>query len=298
MWLIIALSAYLCLSFVSLLDKFVLSKTEMKPAAFVFYSTALALPALFILPFFALPLFGFEWLAVIGCGLGYAFGLWAMFRSFKTSEVSHVGPFIGAIIPCFLAFFGFWLLGEKLSQQQWLAAGLLIIGSLVVAFEKSRRHHGLHRGLLWAIFSGFSFAIFHLSAKYLYTIIGFANGALWLASAVGLCGLLILLLPKVRTDVAEFWRGRGQGGSRNFGWVALGKILALVGVALTQYAVALGSVTLVNALAGVQYGLLVILVALFSKFSPKFLREDYSRWEKIQEAAAVLIIIAGLALLV
>ena len=79
--------------------------------------------------------------------------------------------------------------------------------------------------------------------------------------------------------------------------IALDKILAVASLLLIQYAIFLGSVTIVNALAGVQYAFLLILVGVMSKFFPKRFREEYSRAEIIQEIISVLVISVGLILL-
>ena len=76
------------------------------------------------------------------------------------------------------------------------------------------------------------------------------------------------------------------------------KVLGVVAVVLIQYAIAVGSVTLVNALAGVQYAFLVVVVGLLSAFSPRLFKEEYRRGEMAQEAFAVFIIGVGLALLI
>ena len=69
-------------------------------------------------------------------------------------------------------------------------------------------------------------------------------------------------------------------------------------VVVIQYAAAVGSVTLVNALNGLEFAILIILVFLLSKFWPKKFQENYSTLVIIQESVAVIVIGIGLFLLV
>ena len=71
----------------------------------------------------------------------------------------------------------------------------------------------------------------------------------------------------------------------------------MVGVVLAQYAISLGSVSVVNALNGFQYALVIVFVAILSKWRPKIFREEYTRGEIFSEILAVVLIAVGLALL-
>ena len=79
--------------------------------------------------------------------------------------------------------------------------------------------------------------------------------------------------------------------------VMVDKFLAVVSLVLVQYAIFLGSVTVVNALAGVQYAFLLILVGIMSRFFPSRFREEYSKTEVVQEIISVIIIAIGLVFL-
>ena len=73
----------------------------------------------------------------------------------------------------------------------------------------------------------------------------------------------------------------------------MGGIIPLV---LTA-AMALGSVTLVNAVQGAQYGFLFILALLFSYRWPKIFGEEFNIKVIVQKVIALILIILGLYLL-
>ena len=299
MWLLVALLGNTILAVAGVMNKLILTKFVPKPVVFVFYST------IFVLPFFLLLPFGIKmpgaWTdcAVFAIsGLCFAFGLWTMYIAFGESEVSHVGPLVGVAATLFILFLSRIFLSEQLSAYNLLAAAILIIGSLFISFEKSKRHNGWHRGMNWAVLSGFLFAVSHVAAKYIYGFYDFYSGFIWTRLPMGIFGAALLLFPSVR---AVFTKKSVHANNASIGkrfiMVAGNIILGLAGVVLVQYAAALGSVSLVNALAGTQYALIIIFVALLSKFWPRVLKEAYTRKEILQEIAAVLVISLGLTLL-
>ncbi|MDO9509960.1 MAG: hypothetical protein Q7J14_01580 [Candidatus Magasanikbacteria bacterium] len=301
-WFIIALLGYLVLALVSISDKFILSKKLATPAVFVFYSTA-PLVLLFLSLFFGikfLPSSGMFWAVV--SGLCLLFGFWTMYKGFLASEVSHAGPMLGAVIPIGVLFLSIGIGNEILTDKQLLACLFLILGSLLISFEKSKLHSGWHRGFLWIILSGILFAISHVSAKYLYDTYGFTSGLVWTRGFSGLFGLVLLLTPSVCNEICSWFKKsvKEEKDKKNnkISLILFNKIFGVIGVLLVQFAIALGSVSLVSVLSGAQFGIVVILVAFLSLFYPKIFKEEYTKLEVVQEVLAVLIIGVGLSLLI
>lgn len=307
MWLILSIIGYAVLAVVGIMDKFLLSQAKLPAALYTFYSTIFVLPVLLLVPFGAGFLHsGFDWSLALISGATFALAMWTMFIGFEKSEISHIGPLIGAATPLFVLLFSYLFLSEILTGRELWAVGLLALGSLIVSFEKSKKHSGWHVGMLWGVLSGLLFAVSHVSAKYLYSQYGFLSGFVWTRAAIGLVGVFLFLHPvvyrtifhvsiwdKIKNKLAMF-----HSRKNNLILVVADKILGVVGVVLIQYAIAIGSVSLVNALGGLQYGFLIILVLLLSKFWPKKFKEDYAHGEIFQELLAVAIIIFGLILLV
>ena len=74
--------------------------------------------------------------------------------------------------------------------------------------------------------------------------------------------------------------------------------LGAFGGILQNYAVALGSVSLVASLQGLQYALLLVLVAVVTFFYPHILKEEYSRKIAMKKIVSVVLIGLGLYFLV
>jgi drug/metabolite transporter (DMT)-like permease len=313
MWLILGLLGSLAFAIVGVMDKFIISKSVARPVVYTFYSTIIALIAFIAIPFGAgFPTGIIEFCIYLASGLLFGFGLWAMYVSFAKSEVSHVGPLIGAATAFFTVIFGMIFLGEYLHGLKILAVILLIAGAVLISFEKSRRHQGIHMGMLWAVISGLLLAGSHIFAKYAYDSYGFFKGFVWTRGTMGFLGLFLLICgcyPAVSRAIHKIFGKNNNGkngnnhkqpiGLKNPLWLILSdKMLGIVGVILIQYAMAVGTASGVQALGGVQYALLIIIVALLSGFWPKIYRETYTYEEMAQEIAAVIIISVGLAFLV
>jgi len=308
MWLLIALIGYFILAAVNILDKFILENKIKDSAIFVFYSTAILLPIFLLIPFGVVFLHGiFDWLIALLSGLAFFLALWAMFICFQKSEVSHAGPLVGAITPVFVFILSIYFLGDSFGSKTLLAIACLVGGLLLIAREKSEKNNGWHLGIAWGVLSGFLYAVSHVSAKYIYNDYGFFSGLVWTRGAIAIFGLLLLFRHSIRrkllTGVQEifyFFRRSHKQKKVNIGHsvIIINRLGALVGVFLIQWAIALGDVTIVNAIAGFQYAVLILAVFYLTKYAPKFFREKITSREVVFQSIAILIIAVGLALLV
>lgn len=300
MSIIFALIGYGFQAIDSVLNKFILEKTTVKPMLFLFYSTITALPVFLLLPFGTERLIGVMDYGVALCsGLMFAAALAAMYTAIQESEISHVGPLLGAVIPFFVLILSYFFLGEVIVTQVLIGIGVLILGSLIIAFEKSRLHQGFHRGIFWGVLAGFFFAVSHVSAKYTYDMHGFLTGFVYTRGFSGLVGIALLALPSIRKNI--FTTEKSSLPAKSLGQtsiVVVEKVVGFFGVVLLQYATAIGSVTIVNALAGAQFALLIGLVALLSKIRPALFKEEYQGREIIQEVIGVVVIALGLILII
>jgi drug/metabolite transporter (DMT)-like permease len=245
MWLFFTISACLVLAIVNILDKFIVTKT-IKPVLFVFYSTILALPIFLAVPFgvqfLQTPI---DWLITIISGLTFGVALWFMYSGFQHSEISHSGPLGGAAIALFVFILGQVFLNEPITPSQSVGIFLLIFGSLLISFEKSKKYQGWHIGLLYAVIGGLFFAVSNISAKYIYNHYDFYSGFVWTRGSTGLIGLITLAMPAVYKNLfGKKNQTIAAVNKQNISLVAVNKTLGIIGVLLLQYATAVGSVSM------------------------------------------------------
>ncbi len=288
----IAFLGYTLLAAVAILDKLILSKSVKNAAAYAFYSTIFFLVLFIFVPFTPLLAKNYDYAVSIISGLAFGLGLWTMFRALRLGETSHISPFLGGMVALATYGLSYLFLGETLSSHQQWGVVFLIVACWLFSFEKTRKSAGFHRGFLWAILSGVLFAIAHVSSKYIYDLYPFLTGLIWTKATAGIVGLLVLLMPSVRKALKQKDKPSGTATL-----IITDKILGITGVILIQYSIAIGSVTIVNAMAGIQFALIFAFAYLLTKIVPKFFTEYSTKKELIVQLVAVLLVVIGSAFL-
>lgn len=303
MWFLIAFIGYFLLAVVVILDKFILTESVSKPIVYTFYSTIFMFGALLAWPFGVQLLVGIDWFWAIVSGVTFGLALWTMFIAMKEGEASHINPFNGAVITIATYLIASLFLGEVLTRLQIVGVVILVFASGLLSFEKSKEHNGFHIGFVWAVLSGVLFGISHVTAKYLYEIYPFLTGFTWSRVFTGFVGLFALLSRDVRQifhnkKTTRLITVRKKVKKHTLTLVVFDKILAVAGVVLIQYASAIGSVSLVMALSGLQFMLLFVMIYMLTKFLPKLFKEFFTKKELQLELAATVLVAIGSALFV
>ena len=299
MWFLIAFIGYFLLAIVVILDKFILTESVAKPVVYTFYSTIFMFGALLAWPFGVQLLAGIDWWWAIISGVTFGLGLWTIFIAIKKGEASHISPFNGAVITIATYLIASLFLGEVLTRRQIIGIIILVFATCLLSFEKSKKHNGWHIGFVWAMVSGILFAISHVTAKYLYEVYPFLTGFIWSRFFIGLVGLATLFSSDVRKIFAKKVVKKEKTAQKNvFTLVFFDKILAVAAIILIQYAAALGSVSLVMALSGLQFMLLFVMIYALTKFLPNLFKEYFTAQELRLELAATALVVIGSALFV
>jgi uncharacterized membrane protein len=297
MTLVFALLGYFLLAVVVILDKFILTKSVPSPAVYTFYSTIFMVAAFLAWPF------GVEWLAhddlfvATLSGIAFGFGLYCMYVAIKKGEASHIGPFVGSMVAIATFVLAGIFLGEYLTQTQVYGVCVLIAASLVLSYQKTRQPSGPD-SFFWGVAAGVFFAISHVSAKFLYEIYPFVTSFVWTRATTALVGVVLLLSPSVRRALKKAFtqrkgKGKRKNSSKTAALVVVDKTLGIVGVVLIQYAIAVGSVTIVNALSGVQFVLLFAMIVILTRCCSRLFSEYFTRRELIVQTVGLLLVVLG-----
>jgi uncharacterized membrane protein len=301
MWFLIACAGYGVLAVVLLLDKVIVSQSRVRPLAYTAYSTLPSLLAFAVLPFGAGLLAGWDWWWAIFSGIAFGLSLLFLFLSLRGNETSHIGPFGGAVAAMAIGGLSAAALGESLSPSEWAGGGMLVAASFLLSFEKTRTGSGRVSGYVFAIVAALFGAASIVSAKYLYELYPFLTVLMWTKSTPIIVGILCLLSPSVR---GELFGRRPKEKIKTFerrhrtALVVADKMLGGLGVVLIQYAIAVGSATLVGAMVGVQYIVLFLMIVVLTRFAPRVFREYITPREYVVETGAIALIAFGSVLLV
>lgn len=289
----IAAVGYALMAAVAILDKFILSKS-LRVSTYAFYSTVFFFGAFLLLPFSEpITLNAFWW--ALASGLGFGFATWTMFLGLRYGEATHVVPFIGAVTAVFVYGLSIMVLGDAMAGGQTAGIVLLVLASLLFSYEKVRKHAGrVHPSFLWALLSGFLFALSHVAAKHFYGEYSFVTGLVWTKGLVGIVAFFALFLAY--HDI--FGKKKRVKDTKNSFWIVVAnKSLAILGTLAIQYAISVGSVAVVTGLVGLQYALILIFAAVSTLFAPRFFSEYFTKKEVLAEVGAILLVIGGVIFL-
>ena len=290
----VAIIAYILFALNGVIDKFLLSKAVRHPVAYAFYVGLTAPLVLVLLPF------GFQMLtsvvdvliALVGGGL-FVFALYFFYVAIQKTSISRIMPLEGGFVPLFTLILAYFILGERLSSYQLLAFAFLVTGGVMIVFEKDK--FGWHpKALGSGVLAAFLFALSFTLTKYIYDQTNFVSGLIWTRAGFFLFSLTLLIPKKSRQKIFDAPR---KVKPKNMFLYYGNRVTGGVAGFLQNYAIAIGSVTLVNALQGTQFAFLLLMTVILSIYWPKILKEDISKWVLVQKIFAIILITTGLTLL-
>ena len=199
-------------------------------------------------------------------------------------------PIQGGLVPFFTLILAYAILGERLSQHQLLAFVFLVTGAVLISLKKK---HGEWQALAMqnAIISSFLFAASLTLVKYIFLQSNFGSGLIWTRLGFFLMSASFLISRRSRNYIFNAPKETSTGNK----FVYLGaRVSGFAAGFLQNYAIAIGSVTLVNALQGTQYAFLLVLAIILSIRFPQILKEDVSSGKIILKVISIILIGAGL----
>jgi len=320
MWLPIAIVAYFINAGVYTADKFFLSKKVHSSISYAFYVGIWSIGnvSLFLFVRFV-P--SWQWLLIdLAAGLLFLWALIAWYKALHQSEATKVVPVVGAFIPIFSFLLAYLFLGESLTQKQLLALFVLIAGGVLISvkqneytvWQKCKKHcrvtfgfligkvyaedHSVRRLITNSMISAFAFASYYVLIKYIYLNQPFLGSYIW--TRIGsFAGALLLILPAANRKII-FEKKRRKEAVKSLPLFLLVRFLAVIAFLLLNYAIALGNVSLINALQGVQYVFLIFIILILSEQYPKILKEEMGKKILLQKFIGILMVAVGLYLLI
>lgn len=292
-WLIVVIAGHLLNSVSFLVDKFLLAKKISSPFVYAFFIGALGALGIVLIPFgFVLPSTP-EIIRALASGATFVIALIFFFGALKRNEASRVVPLTGGLVPLFTFILAYFYLGERLAGNQILAFVALVVGGVLITLDKKGKGSSL--GYLYAVIAAFVFAISFVITKQVFIEQNFISG--FVLSRLGglLAALAILLIPKERYNIFHQPQQKGNGNTTLLFFI--GQIAGGLGFVLVNYAISLASVSLVNALQGVQYVFLLIAIAFLGRKFPKVLSEKLSAGVLVQKLVAIILISIGIGLI-
>ncbi|OGG51384.1 hypothetical protein A2704_03380 [Candidatus Kaiserbacteria bacterium RIFCSPHIGHO2_01_FULL_54_36b] len=292
LWIALAALAQLITAGVVFVDKYVLvSKTHIgKPVVYAFYISLLSGFVLVLVPFglVSIPSTEVLFLSLLA-SVTFISSIVLLYTALKEGHASDIMPVVGSVAAVATALCANLWLHEDLPQAFVPAFGLMVFGMLLIShFRLTNRQKML------VIFSGIFFGATAFLTKLIFLETSFLDGFFWsrMTNVVG--ALFLLALPANRAAIFSGYRGSSSGTK----WLVVSnKTLGGIAAILTLLAISLGSVSIVQALAGLQFVFLLLIAYFFSRYFPAVLRGEMDHKGRAHKLGGIACIALGLALL-
>jgi len=316
MWLPITIIAYFLNAGVYTADKYFLSKKIHSSVAYAFYVGIWSVGNI-VLFWWAPFVPTWQWLLIdLAAGLLFLWALIAWYKALHQSEATKVVPIVGAFMPVFSFLLSYIFLGEILVQKELLALFILIAGGVLISIKekkesrikrithyilitiglKKSEFHPVGRLITNSLISAFIFASYYVLIKYIYLHQPFLGSYIWTRLGGFLGALLIILIPANRKII--FSKEKRKSAINNLPLFLSIRLIAVIAFILLNYAISLGNVALINAMQGVQYIFLIIIIMILSEAYPKIIKEEMSKIVLVQKLIGVIMVGVGLYLLI
>lgn len=304
-WFWLALIGHAANGAAFIVDKVLLRKAFRRSATYAGLVGIMSGLLLVAIPFVREWPTGAAWTASVVSGALFIVALWAFFSALSRAEATRIVPIVGSLIPILTLVGTFTFLGERLMDRTFVGFGLLILATILLT--TGGRGKPSHDAVWLAITSAFLFAISSVTAKFAYDATGFLGTFTVTRLTAALTGLVLLtfldrtagrealsiFLPAQTKRVAH-----GGPGLSAAALAVVGQAAGAVGFVFVQWATAIGSAPIVNAMQAIQYVLLVLAAFVIQHKAPDLLGENLTRRTVMLKSAALLIAGIGMYLIV
>jgi len=293
MYIWIAVVSYMLFAINGIIDKFLLTRAIKHPAAYAFFTGITGFLTWALIPFGLKFIGPVDLLIAIIGGASFIVAMVFLYMATRQTSISRLLPIEGGLVPIFTLAFAYLFLGERLSAGQLFAFILLVAGAILISFKHDKT--GWHSKALGnAVIAALFFALSFTLTKYIFDRTNFISGLVWTRLGFLAVSLSMLIPKKTRKHIFQAPKEAGKGNIYlYYGARVSGGLAGL----LQNYAISIGSVTLVNAMQGTQYAFLLAMTIFLSKYFPKILKENINATVLVQKITAIILISFGLFLL-
>ncbi len=292
MIVLLSIFQYLLQTVTDVLDKFLISKRKVEPVNYTFYTVVTGLVLLLAWPwvYHAVPVR--EALFSAFSGAWFSLAMFVFYLALRDGEVSRVIPFVYGLVPLFDIAIE-WVLGQGVMQPKEAAVmWLLIPGALLVSYRPDKKM-GKHvmikvtAALLLSVY----FALWH-AASHNGPVL---NDLMWNRIGAALVLLIPLALPWYRRKV--FTAEKVEQKKNTAFWFLFKQALGGATFIFLSYLLAVGQVSLINALQGFRYVFLFFIALFLSRKFRHILEEETSHRTIRQKIFGICLIFLGTIIL-
>lgn len=298
-WLVAAIVGHLLNAVAFIIDKTLLSSAFKRSGTYAAVIGLLSSTILILLPLVNPNQTPAVWVAIMIFGSVFIIAMWAFFEALSRAETSRIVPVVGSLIPIFTLIDSAIFVNERLAPRIFLGLAFLLAATILLTRggEKKRRLDLMTLGL--CISAAFLFAASSVSGKYAFSHAPFMDAfVLSRVFSIAIAIAIPLFLPAVREEIRSLIKPKsGQGpGPKHAALMFVGQACGALGFVGVQYAISLGSATVVNALQAVQYAAIVLVAWFGGAKLAALLKEEHSQKAILLKVVAIALVGIGLVL--
>ncbi len=262
-----------------------------------FYGATLTSFALLLWPFDFAFLSLKTTLIALFSGVSFFVAVYFLYAAMARGETSRVVSFIGGVSPLIVLVLSYFVLRERLPTHWVIAFALLILGSFFLARDNNSKNSEFgidKRFSFYSVCAAIFFALTFFTSKLVFLESSFLNGFVWLRVGTILTVFILLLFRPVRKSLFEC--PLNVSGRLSAAFIS-NKTLSALSFFILNYAIKIGSVTVVNALQGVEYAFVFLLALAFSFLKPEALKESFALKDTFHKILGIALISFGVAIL-
>jgi len=293
LWLTLAVCGQLLTALSVLIDRHIVVRAPHigKPIVYAFYVSVLSGFVIVLAPLgiISLPNTHVMTLSLIYAGAFLA-AIYFLYSSLTVSRASDAAPVIGSVSTIATLILAGLFLDDDVTAFLMFPVLMLAAGTGLIS-----HFHFTRQALIYTLASGLAFGSSVFAFKLVVLEVSFLDGFFWTRMMSVVAALLLLVVPQFRKQILH----GGMRASHTSKFLVIGnKMIGSVASVFSTLAISLGSVTIVNALSGLQFAFLYLFALLFAKGMPpateKSRTHGHGGW---QTGFGVALIMGGLALL-
>lgn len=291
-WILLAILAQALAAVSTFVDRYILThgKGIGSPLTYAFYISLLSGVVVILLPFGVISAPNAEVIKLsLVMAVFFILSLFLLYSAFKEGKVSDVMPVVAAFSATSSFILAHLYLDENLPDLFIFSVILFIFGTALIS-----RFRFTHRSLMLTLGAGLLFGASAFIAKLIFLETSFWDGFFWSRMANVLGAGMLLFWPG---NMKAIFHG-GRSSTHGTRWTIIGnKTLSGIAGILTFFAISLGSVSVVNAMSGLQFAFLLIFAYLFAERFPRALSGEVEKHGLAHKLFGVTVIMVGILIL-
>ncbi|KKQ72122.1 MAG: integral membrane protein [Candidatus Peregrinibacteria bacterium GW2011_GWC2_39_14] len=293
-WILIAISSHLVWAFGSIGDKFIIANKIKNPYIYCIWMFFVGGIGAILIPFFGLYIPTMEQFLWILLATVFEFAaLFPYVKAVQMEDISRINV-LWVLIPLFSLMMAYFTMGETLTNNQIIAFCMLIFGIVLASVKFGKGIVKFSKAFWWMALSCLGFAVYGTAVRHVSQEIGTINLFIYTHITGMLLAIPFFFFKKIRNiHTAEM----KTFNLKTILIILAAIVIGIIGTLLNVWALSLGKVALVYAMEGFQAIFVFILVIVFALFIKVDLREDLDKRNVALKICALLINLAGIALL-